>query len=159
MLASIDRTFGKIEMAICLLALSAIVIATSLGVFFRYALNSPLIWSNEVGMLSLLWLTFFGASLLYRERGHIAVDIVSSHLPAKARQILITTTILIMAAAIAIVGWKMLTLIPLQHKKTITALDIPRSAYGVPVLWMAVAMLIASIRQVFVPSLQEPNSR
>lgn len=145
-LAAVDRALARIELGICLLALVAIVVATSLGVFFRYGLNSPLMWSNELGMLALLWLTFIGAALVYREHGHIAVEVLRERLPPRAQQWLGAAIVVMIALAVAIVGWKMLTLIPLQHQKMISALGIPRSVYGIPVLWMSVSMVVTSLR-------------
>lgn len=144
--ARADGGVARVELVVSVATLCLIVLSTSLGVLFRYGLDSPLTWSNELGMLSLLWLTFVGAALLYREKGHIAVDMLSRSLPRQAQRTLSSVLIVLMAASIGIVGWNMLTLIPLEHEKVITALDIPRSAYGVPVLWMSLSMVLASIR-------------
>lgn len=145
-LARVDGGVARVELAVSIVTLCLVVLSTSLGVLFRYGLDSPLTWSNELGMLSLLWLTFVGAALLYRERGHIAVDMLSQSLPSQAQRTLSRVLIVLMATSIGIVGWNMLILIPLQHEKVITALDVPRSAYGVPVLWMSLSMVLASIR-------------
>lgn len=145
-LVRVDSGIARVELLVSLVALCLIVFSTSIGVLFRYGLDSPLTWSNEVGMLSLLWLTFMGAAFLYREKGHIAVEMLSQSLPPQVKRSVSIGLIVLMAVAIGIVGWKMLILIPLQHQKQITALGIPRSAYGIPVLWMSISMVLASIR-------------
>lgn len=144
-LIRVDGGVARVELAVSVVALCLIVLSTSLGVLFRYGLDNPLTWSNELGMLSLLWLTFIAAALLYREKGHIAVEMLSQALPCQARRVVSLGLIVLMATSVGIVGWNMLILIPLQHEKVITALDIPRSAYGVPVLWMTLSMVLASI--------------
>lgn len=53
----------------------AIILAVGLGVVFRYVLNSPLFWSDEVSRYALVWMTFLGgASLVGRAEGHVKVD-------------------------------------------------------------------------------------
>ena len=54
-----------------------------------------------------------------------------------------------MGLTIAIVGWYVLTLIPLQHRKLIPGIGLPRSLYGFPLLWMAASMSLSSILHVF----------
>lgn len=150
-LRNLDLLLGRIELVIAAFALLIATSCVAIGVFFRSMLDDPLAWTNEMGVLGLVWLTFLGSSAVYKERGHLAVDAVSFLLPARGRRMLALTLIVLMGASIAIVGWHMLTLIPLQHRKMISGLDMPRSLHGVPLLWMAVSMTIASICQLFDP--------
>lgn len=50
-------------------------------VFFRYALNSSLFWSEELARFMLVWLTFLGASAAYRRRVHPGVDVLYRRMP------------------------------------------------------------------------------
>lgn len=50
-------------------------------VFFRYALNSSLFWSEELARFMLVWLTFLGASVAYRRRVHPGVDVLYRRMP------------------------------------------------------------------------------
>jgi tripartite ATP-independent transporter DctM subunit len=66
-----------------LLALeSGLVLA---GVFFRYALNSPLYWAEEAARLLLIWLSFVGAALAFQRKQHLAMDVVMRLLPESMR--------------------------------------------------------------------------
>lgn len=66
-----------------LLALeSGLVLA---GVFFRYALNSPLYWAEEAARLLLIWLSFVGAALAFQRKQHLAMDVVMRLLPDALR--------------------------------------------------------------------------
>lgn len=53
--------------------IGAIVIATGLGVYYRYALRDPLSWPNEFAMFLFLWIVFLSASLVARDDGHFKV--------------------------------------------------------------------------------------
>ena len=150
-LRGVDNALRRIELLLAALALVVATASIAVGVFFRSLLDDPLAWTNELAVLALVWLTFIGASAVFKERGHIAVDAVSFLLPAGLRRALALLLIATMGVSIAIVGWHMLTLIPLQHRKMIAGLDLPRSWHGIPILWMSASMTLAAIRQLFDP--------
>jgi len=54
---------------------------TGVQVFSRYVLNHSLFWSEEVGRICLVWISFLGASAAYRRRAHIGVDFLVVRLP------------------------------------------------------------------------------
>jgi len=66
-----------------LLALESALVLT--GVFFRYALNSPLYWAEEAARLLLIWLSFVGAALAFQRNQHLAMDVVVRLLPESLR--------------------------------------------------------------------------
>jgi TRAP-type C4-dicarboxylate transport system permease small subunit len=63
-----------------LLEVAAIVIMFVLvtdvlwGVFSRYAIGHQTKWTEEVATILLMWVSFFGGSLAYAEKGHLGVD-------------------------------------------------------------------------------------
>lgn len=63
---------------ICLILVIGLPVTVFFKVFFRYVVGSPLVWSNEVIMLMLLTLTYFGAALAAHNRSHISVEILES---------------------------------------------------------------------------------
>ena len=71
--AFVERVVG----IICLGLVFCIVIAMTCQVFFRYALNYPLSYTDEISLISLTWLTFLGAGWIYRRREHITVELIS----------------------------------------------------------------------------------
>lgn len=157
-LRAVDNLLRRVELFVAALSLVVATASTAIGVFFRSLLDYPLAWTNELAVLGLVWLTFFGASAVFKERGHIAVDAVSFLLPAAARRVLGIALIVTMGVSIAIVGWHMLTLIPLQHRKMISGLDLPRSWHGVPVIWMSASMAFSALRQLFDPPADDDAS-
>lgn len=58
-------------LAICLGTMTCIVFVS---VVFRYVLNSPLAWSEELASMLFAWLTFIGAYVGIRSRSHIRID-------------------------------------------------------------------------------------
>ena len=144
--ARADAALGRVEFAVAWACMVAIVGSLGAGVVFRGLLDQSLAWTGELGVLALVWLTFLGGSALYKRRGHMAVDAVSMLLAPRARRILAASLVALAGATVALVGWHVVRLIGLQHAKPIPGLDLPRSVYGVPVLWMCASMLLTSIR-------------
>jgi len=151
LLRRVDDLLRRVELAVAALALVVATAGMAIGMFFRSLLDHPLSWTNELAVLGLVWLTFIGASAVFKERGHIAVDAVSFLLPAPARRVLALSLVVTMGISVAIVGWHMLTLIPLQHRKMISGLDLPRSWHGIPIVWMSASMTFSALRQIFDP--------
>lgn len=58
------------------LALFAMFVVTLAGVAMRYVFNMPLAWSDELGMVLLLWAVFIGDAFVSRDSDHIAFDVL-----------------------------------------------------------------------------------
>jgi TRAP-type C4-dicarboxylate transport system permease small subunit len=82
MFKRIDRLVGW-GVALCLGAMTCIV---CISVVFRYVLNSPLTWSEELASLLFAWLTFVGAYAGFRSRSHISIDTLVIFLPPTVRR-------------------------------------------------------------------------
>jgi TRAP-type C4-dicarboxylate transport system permease small subunit len=70
--------------AVCLLAGLAVLVC--FGVFFRYVLNSSLVWYDEFASYMLVWLTFYGAVVVDYHRKHIGFDLLVEKLKPLARR-------------------------------------------------------------------------
>ncbi len=57
-----------------------IIIMVAAQVLFRYAFASPIVWSEEFTTLCYQWVSYLGAALAVRYRGHFGVDFVSRNL-------------------------------------------------------------------------------
>jgi TRAP-type C4-dicarboxylate transport system permease small subunit len=71
--------------AVCLMAgLAALV---CFGIFFRYVLNSSLVWYDEFASYMLVWLTFYGCIVVDYQRRHIGFDLLVEKLKPAARRV------------------------------------------------------------------------
>ena len=108
----------------------AIVAITLAAVWWRYALNAPLAWPEQVSRIMFVWVTFVGAAVLYRERLHVAIDMFVALLPRAVRRAMawaVELLILALNAVLLVYGLK-LSLDTLDQ--TFGALDItPASFY------------------------------
>jgi TRAP-type C4-dicarboxylate transport system permease small subunit len=80
MIANFDAVITGATLSMC-------VILVNLNVFFRYFLNSPIKWSEEVVTSLFVWTVFIGSSYAHRKHAHLGVDIVINVLPGKSRAI------------------------------------------------------------------------
>ncbi len=85
-LHALSRVLNRvIEVTIGILAM-AMALVTGLQVFFRYGLNHSLFWSEEVGRILLVWITFLGATVAYRRKAHVGIDVVVRRLAPAAQR-------------------------------------------------------------------------
>ncbi len=63
-----------VERSVLIAIFLVIIMSVSLQVFCRYLLNNPLSWPEELSRFLLVWLSFVATSVLYRRKGHIAVE-------------------------------------------------------------------------------------
>src|SRR3954463_1403220 len=70
-----------------IVALMAIMfISFLLQIAFRYVLNQPLGWTDEVTVLCWVWVVLWGAAFILSDQDEIRFDIVSSKVPESARR-------------------------------------------------------------------------
>lgn len=86
MLKNIKKALSFADQLVFGFSTVCLVVLTVVAVIFRFVLNKPIAWGEEVQMLLVVWSVFFGASIAIREKGHIAVDVVFDILPAKGQK-------------------------------------------------------------------------
>jgi C4-dicarboxylate transporter, DctQ subunit len=72
--------------AVLVLMMAAMFVAFILQVVFRYVLNLPVGWTDEVCTLVWLWGILWGASFVMRNREDIRFDMLYAHLPRAVRR-------------------------------------------------------------------------
>jgi TRAP-type C4-dicarboxylate transport system permease small subunit len=55
-------------------AFAVLTIDVLWGVFSRYVLDAQSVWTEELAIYLLIWISLLGASLTYEEKGHLGVD-------------------------------------------------------------------------------------
>jgi TRAP-type C4-dicarboxylate transport system permease small subunit len=106
---------------------SAMVVVTTMGVFYRYVLNNALPWAEEADRYLFIWLSFVGASVTMRHRGHIAVDLLLRYVSPAWHYRLTLIAQACVLVFLGIVFWASLPVIELTSETRATATDIPMS--------------------------------
>jgi len=76
----------RVMLVFCSALVIVIIGALSVQIISRYVFNAPVHMTDDIAEISLIWLTFIGAALVYREKGHIGVEIVASLESARVRK-------------------------------------------------------------------------
>ncbi len=98
-----------------LMATMLVVIAAQ--VFYRFCLNDPLDWSEEMGRYLFVWLSFLGAAAGVRQGVHLGVDILEKLFSKKIHYVfvlLVNLLIQIFLIVITVNGFKILKVVRFQ---------------------------------------------
>jgi TRAP-type C4-dicarboxylate transport system permease small subunit len=86
-------------------------------VFSRYVLNHSIFWSDEAARFLLVWLTFLGAGVAYRQNGHASIDLLYRRFSPFGRKIAAIATDLLtlsFAAVMIFYGFRFAYFVRLQ---------------------------------------------
>lgn len=59
-----------------------------LQIIFRYLLNWPIGWTNEISVVLWVWIVLFGAAFVVREEEEIRFDLIYASVGPKARRVM-----------------------------------------------------------------------
>lgn len=87
--------------------LFAMMGTTVVDVVGRYLLSRPLPGATEITELLLAGVIFTGLPAICLDDGHVTVDLVTDRLPAWTRTIRLLVMRLVVAGALAVIGWRL----------------------------------------------------
>ncbi len=120
-----------------------------LSVFCRYALKTPLSWTEEVVLLCMVWVCFLGASMATKHREHIVIDILLTVFPERLVTALEALSLVVVIAVLALLAWQGIRLVEVTQFVTTTALGIPTMYMYAAVPVSAFLMLIHNLRLLY----------
>lgn len=139
------------------LLITAIVVIAMAAVWWRYIVNDPMAWSEQVSRILFVWMTFLGAAVLYRQRLHIAIDMIVLALPVPIQRVLYWTAeigVLIFIVVFFIFGLK-LSLDTWDN--TFGALDITPASFYLAAPGSSALMILFFIEKMLDPTLRQPR--
>ena len=107
--AAVPRARGQTILAwlqrraddVAVLLIATMFVSFLLQIFFRYVLNRPLGWTEEVTVLCWVWVVLWGASFIIADADEVRFDIFYNLFPPKARR---AVTIVASLALIALMA-------------------------------------------------------
>src|ERR1700733_6548432 len=143
--AAIDRGIGMVVEPLAALLVLVEVAILAAGVFTRYVLGNPLVWSDELATLVFLWLAMLGSVVAYRRGEHISLSVLVRRSPPRTRKILeaiasVVTAIFVielMPATVKFFKQEVIDLTP--------ALNIPRSYEVLAIIICLVLILVLAL--------------
>ncbi len=121
---------------------AAIFFVVFLQVVFRYVLQQPLFWSEELPRYLLIWMAFLAAALAERYDGHINITLAVNLLPQSAQRVVRILRRLVTLAFLGALVYSggLVTKITVHHRST--ALQIPMAAVYVALPVGAALMML-----------------
>lgn len=125
-----QRVFNRIDKIIdsCVIAmLVAMIVIVFTQVVTRKVFSFVFYWSEEVTLLCLTWFSFLGIAIGFREKWHLAMDVLENILPKPALFVLdkfIDICIFLFGLYLVIWGWEFTKL---MGESILSATQLPNS--------------------------------
>lgn len=87
-LTIVSDTLFRIEKVIAIIFGLVLLVSLAAGVLFRYFLNAPLFWSDELSMFCLAWMTFIGGSMCIKMKASPSITMLIDSVKPFARKII-----------------------------------------------------------------------
>jgi C4-dicarboxylate transporter, DctQ subunit len=104
------------DVAVALIA--TMFVSFLLQIVFRYALNRPLGWTEEVTVLCWVWVVLWGASFVLTEHEEVRFDILSGVVPPRVRRAftIVSSLALVVLMALALPAiWRYVAFMRREH--------------------------------------------
>lgn len=130
-------TLANLDIAVASAILAILILLTFLGVIWRYVLNEPFTWLEEVQTSCMVWIVFAGAGAAFRSGNHVAIEMVVDLMPEKTQKIM---EWVISAVVILVIGYLFLQSVGfiqvfVKSGRSTSMLHIPyRYIYGIAIL-------------------------
>ena len=89
MLAAMDRIgklLDKLARWLTQATVGIMVVVVTIQVIWRYFLDNPLIWAEELARYALVWMTFIGAAVALRSGLLVCMDLVVTRFPQSVQK-------------------------------------------------------------------------
>ncbi len=157
MIGVVAEVSTRIVKAILGAIMAIIVLITLAAVWWRYVINAPIAWTEQVSNMLFVWTVFLGSAVLYREKLHIGVDMFVNMLPQRFSGLtfwFIEICNLIFIVTLFIYGLKLsIDVIP----QTYGALDITPAVYYFAAPVSCALMILYFVEKIVDPSKRVPT--
>ncbi|MCG8565952.1 MAG: TRAP transporter small permease [Desulfobacterales bacterium] len=126
--------------------MTAMLIVVSAQVWYRFVLNNPLAWSEELARYLFVWISFLGSAAGIRMNVHLGIDLIDKILSPRGRKIMtliVNLAIQIFLAVVIYWGIKILNVVQFQKS---ASMGIPMTYPYLAVPVGSALMLLNSIR-------------
>lgn len=87
---NLSEVVNYITSKIAVIIFTLLTVLTTLGVVYRYVLQSPIIWLYELSMVLFVWMVFLGVAIGFKKREHIKLEFIYQIASKKAVKIMKT---------------------------------------------------------------------
>ncbi len=148
-LGTLDAWTGHVAEILAALLVVVEIFILLAGVIFRYVIDHPLVWTDELAEILFLWLVSLGAVIALRRGEHMRMTFVVGKLPAGAQSFLQRIAALVVLIFIGVIIVPGIPFMVQQQAITTPTLQIPGSWEIAGELVAFVMLFIAATNQFF----------
>lgn len=148
------RILDNLEEGVTFFFLAVMCVFVFLQLFFRFVINRPLLYPEEIARGAYVWVCFIGVSLATKSREHIRVDFFVERLPLRLRRWVVVVVDCLSCLALAMLGWFGVQFVIFSRPNITPALEVPLNLQWVsfPIGFFLAAirllrLLVSDIRQ------------
>ena len=136
------RLLRRLANVVAVALMATMFLSFLLQIFFRYVLNSPLGWTEEVTVLCWVWVVLWCAAFVLSDREEVRFDIVYAAVPHRARRafaLVASVAFVVLLAWSLPATWKYVTFMKVESTSYLKIrLDFLYSVY----LFFAAAVIV-----------------
>ncbi len=138
-------------------SIAAIVLITIAAVWYRYVINDPLSWTEQICRILFVWSVFAGAAVLYRQMLHIVIDMFIQMMPPALQTVFfwINQALMLFSGIMIFVFGMQLTLG--TWDQTFGALEISPASFYSSAPYCGLLIIIFWIEKVLDPTKRVPS--
>lgn len=140
----------RVALKLCewiVVAASAVMIVITLAqVVFRYLLQAPLTWSEELARYMFVYIVYLAAPIALHRGLHIGVDNVTVHLSRRVQHVLEILNDLVALGLVLVIGYASLEVLQANQLQFSPALSIRMSHVyvAIPLCMLAMAIVLVA---------------
>lgn len=127
--------------------LAAIGYLVFMQVYFRYVLNDPIVWAEEITLLCFHWAVFVGAALAYKHGEKLAMETFVGHFPENLQRRIYTITEVLIFLTLLLLLYQGIQVAILEWTYPSSALEFPQTYQSASFPVGMTLMIIHSGRQ------------
>lgn len=127
---------------------AVIFVTFIIGIFSRYVLKTPVVWTYEVSILAYMWTTYFGASYAFKKNDHVVFGLVyDGRGPAAKRAFRLLYNAMMLAAMAILIYPATMTLLKRTGKTS--SLLWPQKYVFLPFAFMLLAVGLRCVYNIY----------
>lgn len=124
-IARVKSGIDKFVNLITIVLMICLIVVIVMQVFWRYVLNNPLAWSEELARYTFVWIVFLSTSIALKQSKHMGIDIIVSLLPANFRKAADILVKLIITAFLVMIIFASREIVMIAMGQSSASLSIP----------------------------------
>ena len=155
----VEQSVQNLMKWVLFIVTGAMTLIVLLGVFFRYVLEAPLPWSEELARYLMVWGASLGAFVAFKEGSHVGVTIIMDRLHGQTAIVLTRAAQFIVALFMAIVMVEGFALVYQIRGQTSAAMEIPMGWAYLAIPVGCLLILLEALIMIFIKGDQNPEKR